>query len=114
MPVKSADWFVSRTTAIQTNIYSSVCIFLSQVQSVNLTLTSVIPLPVRTEPLALTSLVITSANAWLHLKVIHPEGTGTKAKLINFPCFYFPPAEPGSHVVLKVVYVRICSQCLNS
>ena len=56
------------------------------------TLTSAPPLPARMGPLALTSLVITTANVWLHLKVISTRGAERgggcdgrkKAKLINF------------------------------
>lgn len=51
------------------------CLFISffclfQAQNVNLTLMSVAQLPARMEPLALTSLVITSASVWLRLKVM--------------------------------------------
>lgn len=55
--------------------------FRSKAQHVNLTLTSVLHLPARMEPLALTSLVITSANVWLHLKVMSTEGMGTESKV---------------------------------
>ena len=58
-----------------------MCPFLSKVQSVNLTLMSVLHLPARMEPLALTSLVITSANVWLHLKVMRTEGMRTESKV---------------------------------
>lgn len=62
-------------------MFINLCSFLSKVQNVNLTLTSVFHLPARMEPLALTSLVITSANVWLHLKVMSTEGMGTKSKV---------------------------------
>lgn len=44
---------------------------------------SVLHLPVRMEPPALTNRVITSANVWLHLKVMNTKGKG-KANVINF------------------------------
>lgn len=59
--------------------------FLFQAQNVNLTLMSAAQLPARMEPLARTSLVITSASVWLRLKVMSAEGTcdimGEKKKL---------------------------------
>lgn len=44
----------------------------------NVTLTTVLHLPARMELLALTCLVITSANVWLRLKVMSAEGMGDK------------------------------------
>lgn len=64
---------------ILTIIIMDLCYFLSKVQNVNRTLTSVPLLPARMEQLALTSLVITSASVWLHLKVMSTEeGGGSK------------------------------------
>jgi len=37
---------------------------------------SAIHFPARMEPPALTNLVITSANVWLHLKVMNTKGEG--------------------------------------
>lgn len=47
---------------------------LSKGQNVSWTLTSAPLLPARMGPLALTSLVITTASVWLHLKVKGTEG----------------------------------------
>lgn len=44
---------------------------------------SVLHFPARMEPPALTNPVITSANVWLHLKVMNTKGEG-KANIINF------------------------------
>lgn len=63
------------------SIFIKLCSFPSKVQHVNSTLTSVLHLPARMEPLALTSLVITSASVWLHLKVMSTERMGTKSKV---------------------------------
>lgn len=69
------------SVTIQHNIFITFCSFLSKVEDVNLTLMSVLHPPARMEPLALTSLVITSASVWLHLKVMSTEGMGTKSKV---------------------------------
>lgn len=69
------------SVTLRYNIFINLCSSLSKVQSVKLTLMSVLHLPARMEPLALTSLVITSANVWLHLKVMSTEGMGTKSKV---------------------------------
>lgn len=44
---------------------------------------SVLHFPARMEAPALTNLVITTANVWLHLKVMNTEGEG-KVNIINF------------------------------
>lgn len=44
---------------------------------------SVLHIPARMELLALTNLVITSADVWLHLKVMNTKGEG-EANIINF------------------------------
>lgn len=73
---------------------------------------SVLHLPARTEPLALTSLVITSANVWLHLKVMSTEGMVTKKKLINFTYYYFHLSNP-HHLSQQNEYIFICHLWLN-
>lgn len=63
------------------NTLTCVSCFTSQAPHVNSTLTSVPPRPARTELLALTNLVITSASVRLLLKVMSTWGMATISKV---------------------------------
>lgn len=63
------------------NMLTGVSYFISQAPRVNSTLTSVLRRPARTEPLALTNLVITSASVRLLLKVMSTRGLATISKV---------------------------------
>lgn len=63
------------------NMLTGVSYFTSQAPRVNSTLTSVLHRPARTEPLALTNLVITSASVQLLLKVMSTRGLATTSKV---------------------------------
>ena len=102
-------------TRVRVRVCVCVCVFSPfKATHVSLTLMSVRRLPARMKPPALTSLVITSANAWLRLKVMSTEGMGTKkAKLINFTYYYFHLSELTSHVWKKGENIFIWYLWLN-